>query len=105
MFLIRGITALSSSSLTITNGDDDFVSFSVGQNGAPSSLTLKALELLSKVSSLDPTSILGTETTTMYVKVEGLPLADEVGAISSIEGAVVVKDLIAPHDYYNSRFV
>ena len=33
---------------------------------------------------------------TLHLKVEGLPLTDETGTVASVEGKVVVKDLIAP---------
>jgi len=90
-----GSSSSSAATMTINNSDADVISFIPGANGVPATLNLKTLEILNKVSALNPTQILG-EGATAHVKVTGLPLADESGAITSIEGSVVVKDLIAP---------
>ena len=90
-----GSASSSATTMTINNSDADVISFIPGSNGVPASLNLKTLEILNKVSALNPTQILG-EGATAHVKVTGLPLADESGAITSVEGSVVVKDLIAP---------
>ena len=91
-------TATSATTLNISNVGSNDISFTTGTNGSPSSLNLKVLELLDKTSILNPTSILG-EGATLHVKVEGLPLAshDETEqTVGSVEGTVIVKDLIAP---------
>ena len=98
-----GSNASSPTTTTLTNdpnGTDpsvDNIIFVNGQNTGPNStaVTLKILELMNKASSLNPTSILG-EGANLHLKVEGLPLVDEAGTITSVEGKVVVKDLIAP---------
>ncbi len=90
-----GSDSSSASTLTINNSDADVISFVPGSNGVPATLNLKTLEVLNKVSALNPTQILG-EGATAHVKITGLPLADESGSITSVEGSVVVKDLIAP---------
>jgi len=98
-----GSNASSPSTTTLTNdpnGTDpsvDNIIFVSGQNTGPNStaVTLKILELMNKASSLNPISILG-EGANLHLKVEGLPLVDEVGTVTSVEGKVIVKDLIAP---------
>ena len=90
-----GSSSSSAATMTINNSDADVISFVPGSNGVPATLNLKTLEILNKVSALNPTQILG-EGATAHVKVTGLPLADESGAITSVEGSIVVKDLIAP---------
>ena len=90
--------ATTAATLNISNVGSNDISFSTGVNGSPSSLNLKVLELLDKVSILNPTSILG-EGATLHVKVEGLPLASHDEAeqtVTAVEGTVIVKDLIAP---------
>lgn len=90
-----GGQSTSASTLSIANADADVISFTPGSNGVPPTLNLKTLEILNKVSALNPTAILG-DGATAHVKITGLPLADENSVINSVEGNLVVKDLIAP---------
>ena len=80
-----------------TDPSVDNIIFVPGQNTGPNpaAVNLKILELLNKASALNPTSILG-DGASLHLKVEGLPLTDENGTVASVEGKVIVKDLIAP---------
>ena len=81
--------------LDVTNGDLDVISFKPGVATGPSTLSIKALNLIQKLSSLAPTSLL-SDGGTFYLRMDGLPISTQSNAVTSVEGVVNIKDLVAP---------
>ena len=79
----------------VPNSDVDAVSIQAGSNGLPSTITIKALNLVDKINELAPTSVLG-DGGNFYITVTGLPLADEVSYISSVQGNLSIENKIPP---------
>ena len=93
--------ATSPLTLDVANGDLDIISFTPGAATGPSTLSVKALNLIQKLSSLAPASVLA-DGGTFYLKMDGLPIATQSNAVTSVEGVVKIKDLVAPTTQINS---
>jgi len=101
----------------ISNGDADFFTLSADSSSTPPALTLKALTLLEKISSLSPDNIIGNggKFKIELAKQDGsaLPIVNSESNINAIEGVITVKDLVRPeisitdasYDQTNTRLI